>query len=185
MGGLTRVKRSISLGLSILLVFTIGPGAATSWAYQSTGAPAAGSTAPTYSGQGVPETSEELQSLVAPIALYPDALVAQILGAATFPDQIAVASYWLQQNKNLTGSALMQAVDKQSWDPSVKALTQFPTVLNNMAQNISWTSQLGDAYHNQQSEVMAAVQGLRKQAQTAGNLKTTPQQTVTTETQSG
>ena len=79
----------------------------------------------------------------------------------------------------------MQAVDKQSWDPSVKALTQFPTVLNNMAQNLSWTSQLGEAYHNQQSDVMAAVQALRKQAQTAGNLKTTPQQTVKTETQSG
>ena len=178
MGGLTRVKRSISLGLSILLVFTIGPGAATSWAYQSTGAPAAGSTAPTYSGQGVPETSEELQSLVAPIALYPDALVAQILTAATFPDQVAVASYWLQQNKTLTGSALGTAVDKQTWDPSVKALSQFPSVLSNMAQNLSWTSQLGEAYHNQQADVMAAVQTLRAKAKAAGNLKSGSQLTV-------
>jgi Protein of unknown function (DUF3300) len=138
-----------------------------------------------YTGQGAPLTTEELNSLVSPIALYPDALVAQILSAATFPDQIAVANYWVQQNKSLTGNALMQAVDKQSWDPSVKALTQFPTVLNNLAQNLSWTSQLGEAYHNQASEVMTAVQTLRKQAQTAGNLKTTTQQSVKTETQNG
>ena len=136
-----------------------------------------------YTGQGAPLSEQELDSLVSPIALYPDALVAQILSAATFPDQIAVANYWLEQNKNLTGSALAEAANKQSWDPSVKALTQFPTVLNNMAQNLSWTSQLGEAYHNQQSEVMAAVQKLRQQAKDAGNLKTTPQQTVKTETQ--
>jgi hypothetical protein len=138
-----------------------------------------------YTGQGAPLTTQELDSLVSPIALYPDSLVAQILAASTFPDQIAVANYWVQQNKSLTGSALMQAVNKQSWDPSVKALTQFPTVLNNMAQNLSWTSQLGDAYHNQQSEVMAAIQILREQAKTAGNLKSTPQQTVSTQSQSG
>lgn len=70
------------------------------------------------------------------MALYPDALVAQILGASTFPDQVAVANYWLQQDKNLTGKDLMQAVNGQSWDPSVKALTQFPSVLNNMASNL-------------------------------------------------
>jgi hypothetical protein len=122
---------------------------------------------------------------VSPIALYPDALVAQILGAATFPDQIAVADNWLQQNKSLSGSALAQAADKESWDPSVKALTQFPTVLHNLAQNLAWTSQLGEVYHNQQSDVMSAIQALRKQAQAAGNLKTTTQQTVKTETQSG
>ncbi len=77
----------------------------------------------------VPNSASELQALVAPIALYPDALVAQILTASTFPDQVAIAEYWLEQNKSLTGSALMQAVDTQSWDPSVKALTQFPSVL--------------------------------------------------------
>ena len=74
-------------------------------------------------GQGTSACAEELQSLVAPIALYPDALVAQILNAATFADQVAVANYWVQQNKTPTGSALMTAVDKQTWDPSVKALT--------------------------------------------------------------
>jgi len=178
MGGLTRIKQGISLGLSTLLVFTIGPGAATSWAYQSTTTPTAGSTAPTYTGQGVPQTADELQSLVAPIALYPDALVAQILSAATFPDQVAIASYWLDENKTLTGSALSTAVNKQTWDPSVKALTEFPSVLDNMAKNLSWTSQLGEAYHNQQADVMTAIQTLRAKAKAAGNLKSGAQITV-------
>jgi len=124
-----------------------------------------------YTGQGTPETAQELQALVAPIALYPDALVAQILSGATFPDQIAVANNWLIQNKNLTGNSLTQAVNGQSWDPSVKALTQFPSVLNNMAQNMAWTSQLGEAYHNQAADVMTAIQTLRAQAKAAGNLK--------------
>jgi hypothetical protein len=123
-------------------------------------------------------TASELQSLVAPIALYPDALVAQILTASTFPDQVAIASYWHQQNQSLTGSALMQAVDKQSWDPSVKALTQFPSVLDNLAKNLSWTSSLGEAFHNQQPDVMSAIQTLRTQAKASGNLKSTPQITV-------
>ena len=145
---------------------------------QSAGTAPTGSTASNYPGQGEPATAEELQSLVAPIALYPDALVAQILTAATFPDQVAIANYWLQQNKTLTGSGLATAVDKQTWDASVKALTLFPSVLNNMAQNVSWTSQLGEDYHNQQAEVMTAVQTLRAKAKEAGNLKTTPQVTV-------
>jgi uncharacterized membrane protein YgcG len=128
--------------------------------------------------EAAPMSAIALQSLVAPIALYPDALVAQILTASTFPDQIAVAVYWLQQNKSLTGSALMQAVDKQSWDPSVKALTQFPSVLSNLAENLAWTSSLGEAYHNQQADVMTAIQTLRAEAKAKGNLKTTPQVTV-------
>ena len=126
----------------------------------------------------MPATAEELQSLVAPIALYPDALVAQILSAATFPDQVAVASYWLEENKALSGSALMTAVNKQTWDLSVKALTEFPTVLNNMAQNLSWTSQLGEDYHNQQADVMKAIQTLRAKAKASGNLKSGAQITV-------
>ena len=169
--------------LSLVLVATTTPEAGVLLEAQQP-APQAGSSS-SYTGQGAPLTTQELDNLVSPIALYPDALVAQILSAATFPDQIAVANYWVEQNKNLTGNALMQAVNKQSWDPSVKALTQFPSVLNNMAQNLSWTSQLGDAYHNQQSEVMAAIQTLRKQAKDAGNLKTTLQQTVTTQSQGG
>ena len=126
----------------------------------------------------MPQTAAELQALVAPIALYPDSLVAQILTASTFPDEVAIANYWLGQNKSLTGSALMQAVDKQSWDPSVKALTEFSSVLENMAKNLTWTSSLGEAYHNQQAEVMTAIQTLRAQAKAKGNLKTTSQITV-------
>jgi hypothetical protein len=128
-----------------------------------------------YSGQGAPLFPDELQQLVAPIALYPDALVAQILSASTFPDQVASAASWLQQNSSLTGPTLMQAVDAQPWDPSVKALTQFPSVLGNLAQNLSWTSALGEAYHTQTADVMAAVQVLRAKALAAGNLKSSPQ----------
>jgi len=100
MGCIAVAKQSISLGLSVVLVFTLGPGVGTGMAYQTTPttapAPAADATAGSYPGQGAPATAEELQSLVAPIALYPDALVAQILSAATFPDQVAVADYWVQ-----------------------------------------------------------------------------------------
>ena len=128
-------------------------------------------------------TAKELQQLVAPIALYPDGLVAQVLAAATNPSDVVEADRWLQSNKNLKGSQLMAAVDKQPWDPSVKALTEFPSVLNNMSVNLSWTSGLGDAYFNDPQGVMAAIQALRKDARNAGNLKTTPEQTVTTEGQ--
>ncbi len=172
-------KKLLSSVLCFLLVLVTTPldsGAVP--LYQDQTAAPAPSSAPSYPGQGTPMTAQELQSIVAPIALYPDSLVAQILNAATFPDQIAVANYWLEQNKSLTGSALMKAVDGQSWDPSVKALTQFPSVLNNMAQNLTWTSQLGEAYHNQQADVMSAIQTLRAQAKAAGNLKSTPQMTV-------
>src|SRR6516164_2749358 len=170
-------KQFIACVLSLLVGITTAP---TVGAQDQQAAPPSSSG---YTGQGAPLSTQEFDSLVAPIALYPDALVAQILSAATYPDQVAAAEYWMQQNKSLTGSALMQAVNTQSWDPSVKALTQFPSVLSDMAQNISWTSQLGDAYHNQSQQVMAAIQTLRKQAQAAGNLKSTPQQTVTTQTQ--
>lgn len=126
-----------------------------------------------------PMTSEQLDALVAPIALYPDSLVAQILAAATFPDQVTYANDWLSQNPNLTGTALAQAVDQQAWDPSVKALTQFPSVLNGLAKNLSWTSSLGQAFSNQQSDVMAAVQVMRAKAQAAGTLQSSSQITVT------
>src|SRR5580704_2805975 len=144
--------------------------------YQDQG-PASGAGSD-YSGQGAPMTPAELQALVAPIALYPDALVAQILSASTFPDQVAIADNWLQTNKALNGSALTQAVDKQTWDPSVKALTQFPQILDRMAQSLAWTSALGEAYHNQQADMMTAVQTLRAQAKKAGNLQSGPQITV-------
>ena len=121
-----------------------------------------------------PLTATDIENIVSPIALYPDQLIAQILGAATYPDQVTAASNYVNNTK-LKDEALMKAVDGQPWDPSVKALTQFPTVLDQMAKNLAWTSALGDAAFNQQKDVMAAIQKLRKQAKDAGNLKTSPE----------
>jgi hypothetical protein len=160
------LRQLLSTALSLLLVINTAPLQAVG--QQSTG----------YSGQGAALSAEELQQLAAPIALYPDALVAQIFGAATFPDQVASADAWLQQNKSLTGATLMQAVDAQPWDPSVKALTQFPSVLDNLAKNLSWTSSLGEAYNTQPADLMSAVQVLRAKAQASGNLKSGSQITV-------
>jgi hypothetical protein len=126
-------------------------------------------------------TPEYLQDLVAPIALYPDELVAEVLAASTYPTEIVEADRWLQQHSGLKGAQLAGEVDKESWDPSVKALTQFPSVLANMDKNLSWTSTLGDAYFNDQQDVMNAIQAMRKRAQGAGTLKTTAQQKVTAE----
>jgi hypothetical protein len=127
------------------------------------------------------QTPEQLQQLVAPIALYPDSLVAQILAASTFPEQVVEADRWVQAHPDLKGEDLGNAVDQQPWDPSVKALAAFPSVLGNMDKNLSWTSSLGDAYYNQEQDVMDAVQVMRQRAEEAGNLKTTQQQTVTTQ----
>jgi hypothetical protein len=124
-----------------------------------------------------------LDQLVAPIALYPDALVAQVLAASTYPAEIVEAERWMQAHSSLKGDPLAQEVDKQSWDPSIKALTQFPAVLANMDKNLTWTSALGDAYENQAQDVLDAVQVMRQRAQQAGNLKSTAQQTVTSEGQ--
>jgi uncharacterized membrane protein YgcG len=134
-------------------------------------------------GQLAPQSAQlspqQLQELVAPIALYPDALLAQILAASAYPTQIVEAQRFMQENSNLKGADLGAQVDQQDWDPSVKALTQFPSVLADMDKNLSWTSTLGDANVNQESDVMDAVQFMRQKAQQAGNLKTTPQQNVT------
>jgi Protein of unknown function (DUF3300) len=117
-------------------------------------------------------TASDIENIVSPIALYPDQLIAQILGAATYPDQVTAASNFVNSS-SLKDEALMKAVDGQPWDPSVKALTQVPTVLDQMAKNLAWTSALGDAAFNQQADVMTAIQKLRQEAKAAGNLKTT------------
>ena len=137
-------------------------------------APPQGAQAPAYAQQ----TPEQLQRLVAPIALYPDSLVAQVLAASTFPDEVVEADRWVQAHPDLKGQALGDAVNQQPWDPSVKALTAFPSVLGNMDKNLSWTSTLGDAYYNQQQDVMDAVQVMRRKAHDAGALKTTQQEVV-------
>jgi len=128
-------------------------------------------------------TPDQLYQLVAPIALFPDNLVAMVLAASTFPDQVNAAYQWLQQNSNLKGQQLLEAANQQPWDASVKGLTQFPDVLNQMATNLSWTSALGDAYYNIPQSVMNAVQVMRQRAYQAGNLKTTQQQNVTVQNQ--
>jgi uncharacterized membrane protein YgcG len=161
--------------LSVSLLFATLP--ADLFAAQDAQAPPPAPSGPQYAVQ----TPEQLQRLVAPIALYPDSLVAQILSAATFPEQVVEADRYVQSHPDLKGDALAQAVDQMNWDPSVKALTAFPSVLGNMDKNISWTSTLGDAYYNQQQDVMDAVQVMRQKAKQAGNLQSTPQQTVTTQ----
>jgi len=146
-------------------------------------------TVVTRNGQPVPATTaavptaDELYQLVAPIALFPDNLLAQVLAASTYPDQVAAANNWLRQNAGLKDGQLMQAADQQPWDASVKGLTQFPDVLNQMASSLSWTSALGDAYFNVPQSVMNAVQVMRQRAQQSGNLKSNAQQTVSVENQ--
>ena len=163
--------------LSLALLFASLPQKL--WAYQDDQPPASAqpAQAPPYTQQ----TAEQLQQLVAPIALYPDSLVAQILAASTFPDQVVEADRWVQAHPDLKGEELGKAVDQQPWDASVKALTAFPDVLGNMDKNLSWTSSLGDAYYNQEQAVMDAVQVMRQRAEQSGNLKSTPQQTVDTQ----
>ncbi len=131
--------------------------------------------------QAIQQSPEKLQQLVAPIALYPDSLIAQVLAGATYPEEIVDASKWMQNNNGLSGTDLASQVDQQPWDASVKALTQFPSVLANMSKNLAWTSELGDANVNQQSDVMQAIQVMRQQAKTAGNLQSTDQQKVKTD----
>ena len=125
-----------------------------------------------------PLSSDELDQLVAPIALYPDALVAQILAGATYPTEIVEAARWQSANSGLSGDSLAAAVDTQNWDPSVKALTQFRSVLMNMNNSLSWTSALGQAYYYQPEDVLNAVQVMRQRALAARTLANTPQQTV-------
>jgi len=121
---------------------------------------------------------EQLHKLVAPIALYPDSLVAQILAASAYPTQIVEANRMVQANPGLKGRDLAQQVDGQDWDPSVKSLVEFPTVLANLDRDLSWTSELGEAYHNQPDDVMQAIQYMRHKAYNAGNLRSTPQERV-------
>jgi uncharacterized membrane protein YgcG len=175
-----RSKQSLALLVSgSVALATVQGGCATA-------DPSADLAAPPFSedaAEAAPLSPDALNQLVAPIALYPDALVAQVLAASTYPTEIVEASRWIEEHSDLKGTALAQAVDQQSWDPSVKALTQFPAVLANLNKNLSWTSALGDAYANQQQDVLNAVQVMRERARQAGNLKSTPQETVTSDGQ--
>jgi Protein of unknown function (DUF3300) len=133
-------------------------------------------------GQEAPATipADQLDSLVAPIALYPDPLLSQTLVASTYPLEIIQLQQWLDKNKNLKDQALADAVKKQDWDPSIQAMAAFPDAVKYLAENIKWTTDLGNAFLAQQSDVMDAVQRMRKKAKDAGNLKSTEQQKVET-----
>jgi len=136
--------------------------------------------------QAAPQLSrQQLSNLVAPVALYPDPLLSQVLAASTYPLEIVEAHQWLADNKNLSGSQLMDAAKQQNWDPSVQALVAFPDALGLLANDIRWTTDLGNAFLAQQADVMSAVQDLRARARANGKLTNTQQQVVTTETQDG
>src|SRR5512137_1780228 len=123
--------------------------------------------------------ADQLDNLVAPIALYPDPLLGQILVASTYPLEVVEASQWLQRNRNLRGQELLDAAKQQPWDPSIQALVAVPDALEKLNQDIRWTTDLGNAFLAQQADVMSAVQRMRSRAQASGRLSSTPQQTVT------
>jgi hypothetical protein len=136
--------------------------------------------APKPTGEAAKIPPEQLDSLVAPIALYPDPLLAQVLAASTYPLEIILLQRWLEKNKNLKDKELADAVAKQPWDASVQALAALPEVVKRLGDEIQWTTDLGNAFLAQQSDVMDAVQRMRKKAQDKGTLKTTEQQKVET-----
>lgn len=142
---------------------------------QSSAAEGAAQTQPT------PFKPEELEQIVAPIALYSDALLAQIFMASTYPLEIVQAARWSKEHPDVKGDAVATAVEQQPWDASVKSLVAFPDVLTMMNEKIDWTQKLGDAFLAQQKDVMDAVQRLRAKAKDAGNLRSTKEQTVKTE----
>ncbi len=170
---------SIFLSFSVMLSVLGLDGCSKKPAQSSEAQPAQQAPATTYAAP----TADQLYQLVAPIALFPDNLVAMVLAASTYPDQVSAAYQWLQQNSSLKGQQLSEAANQQPWDASVKGLTGFSDVLSQMATNLSWTSALGDAYYNIPQSVMNAVQVMRQRAYSAGNLKSNQQQNVTVQNQ--
>ena len=162
--------------LAIICAVAIFPGE--TLAYPSP--PLQQAATPSSTAQAAKIPAEQLDSLVAPIALYPDPLLAQILAASTYPLEVVQLQQWLAKNKDLKDKQLADAVAKQSWDPSIQALAALPDVVKLLGDNIQWTTDLGNASLSQQSDVMDAVQRMRKKAQEKGNLRSTEQQTVET-----
>ena len=148
--------------------------------------PPAGQAEPEQAGPPAQALSpDQLADLVAPIALYPDSLLSQVLVAATYPLEVVEAGQWLQQNRNLPGAQLVEAARQQNWDASIQALVVFPDVVTRLNSDIRWTTDLGNAFLAQQADVMQAVQRLRGQASQAGRLKSNSQVNVTTQSQDG
>jgi len=169
------MKRALVICGSVLVAVLAG--GASLHAQTPTPAPAP-AAAPAANNKTPPFKKEELEAIVAPIALYPDALLAQIFMASTYPLEIVEAARWSKAHPEVKGDAVAGAVQKETWDPSVKSLCAFPTVLANMNDKIDWTQKLGDAFLAQQKEVMQAVQILRGKAKETGNLKSTKEVTV-------
>ncbi len=167
------VSRSV---WAILCILALLPGDTLAYPSPTPQAPA---SAPPAQAQKI--SPEQLDSLVAPIALYPDPLLAQTLAASTYPLEIIQLQQWLEKNKTLKDKALADAVAKEPWDPSVQSMAALPEVVNRLANDIQWTTDLGNAFLAQQSDVMDAVQRMRKKAQDKGNLKSTEQQKVETQ----
>ena len=175
----TSSKLSWALVAAIAAALTVEPVA---FAQQAAGtAPAA--SAPAASASSKIFSQKDLDELLAPIALYPDPLLAQVLMASTYPLEVVQAARWQKQNASLKDKALEAALEKQTWDPSVKALAAVPQVLTMMNEKLDWTTKLGDAFLAQQEDVLKTAQSLRKKADEAGNLKTTKEMTVKKETE--
>src|SRR5579872_7199795 len=166
--------RTIRQAAALVCALVILPGDMSSLASQASQAPA--------EDQAASIPPEQLDSLVAPIALYPDPLLSQTLVASTYPLEVIQLQQWLEKNKTLKDKALVDAVEKQNWDPSIQALAALPDAAKQLADNIKWTTDLGNAFLAQQSDVMDAVQRMRKKAQGSGNLKSSEQQKVETQT---
>jgi hypothetical protein len=163
--------------LALLCSALLVPGDSLAWAAQESARTPPATAAPE---AAVKIPTDQLDSLVAPIALYPDPLLAQVLAASTYPLEIIQLQQWLAKNKDLKDQALVDAVKKQTWDPSIQGMAALPEVVSRLANDIKWTTDLGNAFLAQQSDVMDAVQRMRKKAKDAGNLKTTEQQKVET-----
>src|SRR5262247_3328350 len=165
--------------LAVLCVIAIGPGNAfASAAFARTAVP----QAPSSSQDSAPIPPDQLDSLVAPIALYPDPLLAQTLAASTYPLELMQLQQWLMRNPGMKDKALVDAVEKQPWDPSVQAMALLPDVVKRLTDDIQWTTDLGNAFLAQQSDVMDAVQRMRKKAQDKGSLQSNEQQKVVVQT---
>ncbi len=181
-GAGSAIQKAVAILCVLLLPLSVGYGQA----------PAGYGQAPAGPSQGWPVapstpvlSPEQLDILVAPVALYPDPLLGQVLAASTYPLEIMEAQQWLQHNRNLQGAQLLDAAKQQNWDPSVQALVAFPEALNLLSDDIRWTTDLGNAFLAQQSDVMSAVQAMRGRAQANGRLQSSPEQVVTMDTEGG
>ena len=175
---LAQIVRSVTAIICAVIILILPCNVLLYAMQQKPQANAASQASPTTQDSKLP--NDQLDSLVAPIALYPDPLLAQTLVACTYPLEIVQLQQWLEKNKKLKDKALTQAVEKQNWDPSIQAMAPFPDLVKQLAQNIKWTDELGNAFLAQQNDVMEAVQRMRAKAVEKGALKSSEQQTVET-----